>query len=175
MGNCLASVPLHTWRMKFIMKTNEKWYLLLLNTLLCVTHIYIFSNLILTTNHISSYYPSSTVAKNEAERGQVSYLGTEVLTPVSGSLEFVLKSSWRQSPSFQWSPHSLPRKLLLPIDMELEQSWDSSQHFVILRLADAHWPSAYRKQMEPTLGSCWAQKRQSSLAPSIFFTWHFVR
>lgn len=58
--------------------------------LVCAIH-FIHILALLTTNQISNYYPSSTVAESESGRGKVSYQGTEVSTPVSGNLEFVLK------------------------------------------------------------------------------------
>lgn len=60
--------------------------------LVCAMH-FIHILALLTTNQISNYYPSSTVAKSASGRSQVSYQGSEVSMPVSGSLEFVLKSS----------------------------------------------------------------------------------
>lgn len=149
-------------------------YLCATYTLLC--HIRMcgtVSYLILTMNQVHSYHTSFTVTKSEAWRGQVSYLGTEVLMPVNGSLEFVRKSSRHQSPSSQWLPHSLPRKLF----SHLPENWSRAGEAVSILLSSdwliSGWPSAYRKQMEQTPGSCWAQKGQSSPAPSIF-TWHFV-
>lgn len=133
-----------------------------------------FLHLIFTTNQIRSYYPS-TVARSESWRSQVSYLGTEFSMPVSASLEFALKSPWCQSSSSQWLPHSLPKKHLLPVATELEQSWGSSQHLSSSNWLIPDWPRTYRKQMEQTRGSCWAQKRQSSPAHLVFFTWHFAR
>lgn len=55
----------------------------------------------------------------------------------------------------------------------LLQSWSRAGVAVNILCSSAwlipDWPGSFRKQMEHTLGSCWAQKRPSSSVPSVIF------
>lgn len=171
MGNGLAGVSVFIWKWNFLLKLT-KMIPVIVEHLVCAVHFIHILALHLTANQIKDYY--------------LQLLKVNVWRSVTLPRDWGLHATKRQPRISACLPdvevHPLkdylipgPRSLFSTLPQNWSRAGAAGSILSSLDWLISDWPRAYRKQMEQTLRSCWAQKRQSSPDPSVFFIWHFVR